>query len=73
MLNFSSHIFYPKTACNSETNDKSNESSKIGHAISKVILLPSLAISIPARADIGWPWGVSSVPFGVPFRLQVLF
>ena len=34
MLNFSSHIFYPKTACNSETNDKSNESSKIGHAIS---------------------------------------
>ena len=40
-LNFSSHIFYPKTACNSETNDKSIESSKNGHAI-----------SISARADI---------------------
>ena len=44
MLNFSSPIFYPKTAFDSETNDKSIESSKIGHAI-----------SIPARADIGWP------------------
>ena len=45
MLDFSSHIFYPKTACNSETNDKSIESSKIGHAI-----------SISARADLGWPY-----------------
>ena len=42
ILDLSSHIFYPKAACNLKTNDDSIESSKIVHDISI-----SLRVAIP--------------------------